>query len=150
MREPRPRQRLPEGGLEIFEQRKAGTWKHPGLICAQPVNWKHPRPLEKPKTHEQILATGYIVLYQPHFDPMLYFWPVENFTVICHLPNIEDDYSKRLARAILRDGAEYVSLTNRTRLSCHSKMFHRDSGWKTPSAEWTYEVPRSALRRRHT
>jgi hypothetical protein len=138
VREPRPRQRFPEGGLEIFEHRKAGTWKGQGLIDARPVNWQHPR--NRTLSREQQLATGYMVLYQPHFDPMLYFWPVDECHVLARVESLDADFSLRLVRAMLRDGAIYVTTSTMTALTSSARFYDQAGGYKKPWHEYEHQV----------
>jgi hypothetical protein len=138
VREPRPRQRFPEGGLEIFEQRKAGTWKYPGLIDARPTNWIHPR--HPPRTNEQQLACGYVVLYQVHFDPMLYFWPVDECDVLTRVEDLDADFTLRLVRALLRDGARYVTTNVMTALTSSARFYDQAGGYKKPWHEYERQV----------
>lgn len=140
MREPRPRQRLPEGGLEIYERQKAGTWK-PGteILIAYPVGWKSPRG-GSPRFTEMFGRNGYTLVYQPHFDPMLYFWPVEGFCIHFHVDNHDSDHTKRLVRASLRDGADIAMTYVGTALTGSSKFYTQEMGWKKPSAEYDYQV----------
>jgi hypothetical protein len=138
VREPRPRQRFPEGGLEIFEQRKAGTWKHPGLIDARPMNWQHPR--GRSRTNAQQLALGYVVMYQPHFDPMLYFWPVDECDVLTRVEDLEADFTARLVRALLRDGARFVTTNVTSVLNAKAKFYDQAGGYKKPWHEYDRDV----------
>lgn len=140
MREPRPRQRLPEGGLEIYEKQKAGLWK-PGseLIVAYPVGWKNPR--GHTQTQEEILRWGYTVFVQPHFDPMLYFWPVDGFHLVAHVESLDSDHTLRLVRASLRDGAQMVVTSMRSALVSQTRFYEQESGWKKPACEFEYVVP---------
>ena len=95
MREPRPRQRFPGGGKNLYELLRMdheplfiGVWAQSECL--------HPE-------HSNTLT------YEPAFDPMLYFWPVERQHVIVFMllePNEED--TKRLVKALVRDGAELV------------------------------------------
>lgn len=138
MREPRPRQRLPEGGLDIFEKRKAGTWQKTLLIFAQPSNW-HP-PLAKPRTRDEYLANGYTVLYEPHFDPMLYFWPVDGCQFMIRADSVDTDITTRLVRAGLRDGAELVVVNVATPLTTYTRFHDHKSGWKKFSFDFEHDV----------
>jgi hypothetical protein len=147
VREPRPRQRFPEGGLEIYEQRKAGTWKQPGLIDARPVNWQHPR--FRTPTKEQQLASGYMVLYQPHFDPMLYFWPVDECHVLARVEDLDADFSLRLVRAMLRDGATYVTTSVMTALNSKAKFYDQAGGYKKPWHEYDLDVQKPSKKSRY-
>ncbi len=147
MREPRPRQRFPEGGLQIYEHRKAGTWKHPGLIDARPINWKHPRgPV---RTNEQQLAAGYIVLYQPHFDPMLYFWPCDECDCLVRVETLDGDFTSRLVRAMLRDGARFVTTNVMTVLTSSARFYSQEGGWKKPWHEYEYQVEKPTQKQRY-
>jgi hypothetical protein len=138
VREPRPRQRFPEGGLEIFEQRKAGTWKHATLIDARPANWIHPR--GPARTKEQQLASGYVVLYQVHFDPMLYFWPVDECDVILRVEDLDAEFTTRLVRAMLRDGARFVTANVMTALTSAARFYDQEGGYKKPWHEYDRQV----------
>lgn len=95
MRAPRARQRFPGGGKNLYELLRMdhepafiGIW--PAAECFHP-------------DHSNTLT------YEPAFDPMLYFWPVERQHVIvfCRDAPNEDDM-KRLAKALKRDGAELI------------------------------------------
>lgn len=53
-----------------------------------------------------------VLTYEPEFDPMLYFWPVEGQHVIVFLRNKpEESGMRRLVRALERDGADLVTVT---------------------------------------
>jgi hypothetical protein len=147
VREPRPRQRFPEGGLEIYEQRKAGTWKHPGLIDARPTGWKHPRgPVQ---TNERMLSTGYVVLYQPHFDPMLYFWPVDECDALVRVESLDDEFTLRLVRAMLRDGARFVTTSTMSALTSCAKFYDQAGGYKKPWHEYELDVQKPSKKSRY-
>lgn len=62
---------------------------------------------ETDKTHIQ----DNTLLWDSLFDPMLYFWPVENQHVVCSF-DVQPDVaqSKRLVKALLRDGAIWVTV----------------------------------------
>lgn len=139
MREPRPRQRLPEGGLDIYAKQKAGLWK-PGteILMAYPARYVSPRWGKKPP--EEILRWGYTVIFQPHFDPMLYFWPCDNFVVGAFVDNHDTDHTKRLVRALLRDGAQAVSTNISSVLTSSTKMYSQEAGWKKPVTEFENDV----------
>lgn len=142
MREPRPRQRLPEGGLDIFEKQKAGLWKSTTLLIAHPEG-KRAYVIENyPK--DEMLRWGYVLFYQPHFDPMLYFWPCDGFHINFHVDNQDTDHTKRLVRAALRDGAEIVVTHTRGALSSSSKFYTPTGGWKKADAETEYQVRKAA------
>lgn len=145
MREPRPRQRLPEGGLAIYEKQKAGNWKTAELVVIYPTNYRDPDGHPIPR---KTLEAGYVLRINTHFDPLLYFWPVENFTAIAVVDYIDGDFSNKLVRALLRDGAEYAGLTVRSKLSTHSRTFHKDTGHKKPVADWIYELTEQDVKRR--
>lgn len=94
-RRPRARQRFPGGGKNLYELLRMdhepvfiGVW--PESECLHPG-------------HSNTLT------YEPAFDPMLYFWPIERQHVIvfCRAAQNEDDM-KRLAKALKRDGAELI------------------------------------------
>lgn len=140
MREPRPRQRLPEGGLEIYEKQKAGLWRHGSeLIVAYPVGWKHP--LGETRSQEEMLRWGYTIFVQPHFDPMLYFWPVDGFHLIAHVDSLDSDHTLRLVRAALRDGAQIVVTTLKLALVSQTRFYDQEAGWKKAAAEYEYDTP---------
>lgn len=146
MREPRPRQRLPEGGLEILERRKAGTWKKPDLLAGYPADWKSP--YGKTPKRQEILSWGYTLIIQPHFDPLLYFWPVDEWHFVAHVSDINSDHTKRLVRATLRDGAVHVAIAQQSKLSAHHQFFTQESGHKKPSAEWVIEYSELDIQRK--
>ncbi len=142
MREPRPRQRFPENGLAIYELLKDGKWTTAKLLFAQPVGYQHPR-WPKPYIGEHTLV------YQPHFDPMLYFWPVEGFHLIVRTDNLDSDITMRIVRAALRDGAELVVTNVATMLTSDSNFYDQESGWKKTSQETRYEVPPPSKKSRY-
>lgn len=149
MREPRSNQRLPEGGLDIYEKQKAGQWKYCAeLLMAYPSDWKHPRGIHHCPLDEMI-RWGYVLRINPHFDPMLYFWPVDGFQLIAFAANLDSDHSQRLVRAALRDGASIVVLNNMTRLSSLTRWYDQESGYKTPAFEQHHEITEKELLRQH-
>lgn len=145
MREPRPRQRLPEGGLDIYEKLKTGTWTSPKLLMVYTTDYVD---LDGKPISRKALESGYVLRMNSHFDPLLYFWPVEDFLVIAFVNYIDSDFSQKLVRALLRDGAEYANLACRSRLSTHNRSYYKDGGYKKPSAEWTYELTEQDVKRR--
>jgi len=49
--------------------------------------------------------------YEPEFDPMLYFWPVEKQWAIVQMKSPPHETAlKRLGQALLRDGASAVTV----------------------------------------
>jgi hypothetical protein len=46
------------------------------------------------------------LVFDPSFDPIGYFWPVENSMVIFHLNEMREDISERMEKALKRDGAQ--------------------------------------------
>lgn len=145
MREPRPSQRLPEGDLAIYEKRKAGEFKG-DMIIAYPADWKNPR--EPTPTREKIISWGYTVIVEPHFDPMMYFWPVDGIQFQSIVADVDSDHTKRLVRAVLRDGATIVSVSNISKLSTHCKFFDQASTYKKHTGEYNIEIGERELLRR--
>lgn len=100
-------------------------------------------------TLEQMLATGYMVLYQVHFDPMLYFWPVDECDVLVRVEDLEADFTIRLVRAMLRDGARYVTTNVMTVLTAAAKFYDQEGGHKKPWYEYDREVPKPSPKTRY-
>lgn len=60
---------------------------------------------------KRILLQPDTILLESAFDPMLYFWPVEGQHVVCDFDGKPDsEQAKRLVKALLRDGAVWVTL----------------------------------------
>lgn len=55
------------------------------------------------------LAAENALAFSREFDPVLYFWPVEDQHCVVHLWEKEPELIARLAFALLRDGALWVS-----------------------------------------
>jgi hypothetical protein len=97
MREPRPKQRFPTNGKELYELLRLDhepilMWVH--LADEFDV---HPDPNT--------------LVYERFMDPMLYFWPVERQHVVVQLvAEPEAAAKKRLVDALLRDGAQWVTV----------------------------------------
>lgn len=102
MREPRSKQRFPRGGEALYELLKQDH--EPVLIFARRAD----------QTEDQRIRAHApdILVYDHEADPMIYFWPVEKQMVVCQfdLPVDEADRA-RLAKALLRDGATWVTCT---------------------------------------
>lgn len=145
MREPRPRQRLPEGGLDIYERQKSGPWK-PGteILTAYPDGYRLAN-----NSKDVMLSWGYVLFYQPHFDPMLYFWPCENFHILFIVDNHDADITKKLVRASLRDGAEVVATHVRDKLTASARLYDQEDGWEKPAYQYEYTVRKPSKQNRY-
>lgn len=99
MRAPRPRQRFPGGGKDLWELLRMDL--EPVGILIFPVN-------EISKERARLANT---LTYEPEFDPMLYFWPVENQWAVVQMKSPpHEDSLKRLVKALERDGAGAISV----------------------------------------
>jgi hypothetical protein len=99
VREPRPKQRFPEGGKELYELLRMDH--EPVMIWVLAADEAHTRTLLQPDT----------LLLERAFDPMVYFWPVDGQHVVCDFDDKpEPTQAKRLVKALLRDGATWVTL----------------------------------------
>jgi hypothetical protein len=98
MREPRQHQRMPEGGKRLYELLRMDH--EPVLIDVFVIE-------ELPRRER--LKQGDTLGFSREFDPMLYFWPVESQHCVVHLWSDEPELIERLGRALLRDGALWVS-----------------------------------------
>jgi hypothetical protein len=103
VREPRPTQRLPEGGLGLLSRLRSGD--APKLIVVAPKRFYS----GNRKGQDNLL------LYEKSADPMLFFWPVEGQHVVAWTDDIESESARRMERALVRDGAEWVTLVGGSR-----------------------------------
>lgn len=107
MREPRPTQRFPRHGKDLYEALRRDA--EPTLIWVVP---------EEDQTGSTVLQ-DYTLLWSRFFDPMLFFWPVEyQHVVALFWIEVDDKLVKRLVKALLRDGADWVTVSrpNNTRV----------------------------------
>lgn len=99
MRSPRRNQRFPGGGKELFELMRMDH--QPQFVNLYPQN-------EISRERAKLRDT---LTYEPEFDPMLYFWPVDHAWVIADFQNTQnDDTVARLVKALKRDGALVVTI----------------------------------------
>lgn len=97
MREPRAKQRFPTNGKELYELLRLDH--EPALIFVHLADEFEYHP--DPNT----------LVYERFMDPMLYFWPVERQHVVVQLAaEPEAGAKKRLVDALLRDGAQWVTV----------------------------------------
>lgn len=97
MREPRPKQRFPTYGKELYELLRLDH--EPVLIFVHVADEFDVHP--DPNT----------LVYERFMDPMLYFWPVERQHVVVQLAAaLEAGAKQRLVDALLRDGAKWVTV----------------------------------------
>lgn len=97
MREPRPHQRMPEGGKRLYELLRMD---HEPVMVHIFVS---------EDTMRSRLRLEDTLGFSREFDPVLYFWPVEDQHCLVHLWVEEPELLERLARALLRDGALWVT-----------------------------------------
>lgn len=99
MREPRPKQRFPQGGKTLYELLRIDH--EPVLIWILPQDEAQKRKLLQPDT----------LLLDRAFDPMVYFWPVDGQHIVCDFDGEpEAEVAKRLVKALLRDRAAWITL----------------------------------------
>lgn len=100
MREPRPTQRFPRNGKALYEALRRD---------AEPtVVWV----LSEEDERQVVVIQDYTLLWSRFFDPMLYFWPVERQHVCAIFwTDCEDKILERLVKALLRDGADWVTVS---------------------------------------
>lgn len=99
MREPRSKQRFPQGGKELYELMRMDY--EPDMITIYPVG---------DITPQRARCRG-TLCYETALDPMLYFWPVEKAHAIVWVKAMPaDEDLERLAKALLRDGARIVTV----------------------------------------
>jgi hypothetical protein len=111
MREPRPTQRFPKHGKDLYEALRRD---------AEPVMvWV----LSEEDEREVAVLQDYTLVWTRFFDPMLYFWPVDRqHVMVMFWRAVEDDLVKRLVKALLRDGADWVTVSrpsNKRRVRDH-------------------------------
>lgn len=110
MREPRPHQRLPEGGKRLYQALRGDF--EPVLIDVFLTT----------EVRRDRLAADNALGFSREFDPMLYFWPVDGQHVVVHLFEEEMDLIERLGKALLRDGALWVTfLVGALSLKIHNR-----------------------------
>jgi hypothetical protein len=97
MREPRPHQRMPEGGKRLYELLRMD---HEPVMVHIFVSEDTPR---------DRLRLEDTLGFSREFDPVLYFWPVQDQHCLVHLWEEEPQLIERLGRALLRDGALWVT-----------------------------------------
>lgn len=120
----------------------------PLLLFTQPPDWQPARG-GRSRTQDEYLANGYTLIYQPHFDQMLYFWPVEDCQLVIRTHDLDADLTTRLVRAALRDGAELAIAHHATVLTMKTRFYDQKSGWKKPSHEMEYDVPAPTKKNRY-
>lgn len=99
MREPRAKQRFPDGGKDLYDLLRMDH--EPVLIWVLLDDEAKKRVLLQPDT----------LTVDRAFDPMLYFWPVDKQHVVCDFDSEPDaTEAKRLVRALIRDGATWITL----------------------------------------
>lgn len=99
MPEPRRNQRFPGGGKDLYELLRSDY--EPLAITVFPTG----------EVSKERAAQADTLTYEPAFDPMLYFWPVHRQWVLVFMKTASNDESvERLAKAMMRDGAEAVTV----------------------------------------
>jgi hypothetical protein len=111
-REPRAKQRFPDGGKNLYELLRMDH--EPVLVWVLLADEGRKRALLQPDT----------LLLESAFDPMLYFWPVDGQHVVCDFDGKPDpQQAKRLVKALLRDGALWVTVMWRNKNDLELKNF---------------------------
>lgn len=98
MREPRPKQRFPNGGKDLYELLRMDH--EPVMVFVYPSDEVSLERACFPDT----------LTYEKAFDPMVYFWPVEGQHVVVDFkakPAADD--LKRMVKALQRDGAAWIT-----------------------------------------
>ena|SRR5438105_8833806 len=121
MREPRPHQRMPEGGKRLYELLRLDH--EPGMITV----------FVSEETTRERLRMADTLGFSREFDPVLYFWPVEGQHCHVHLMTEEAAFTERLVRALLRDGALWVTVAIPRVGGGRSHSF---VSWGDPNAFW--------------
>lgn len=98
MRSPRRTERIPSGGKQLYELLRLDH--EPVFISIFLVE-------EVPAARLEIDDT---LGYSREFDPMQYFWPVEGQHCIVNLLQSDDKSRARLAKALLRDKATWITI----------------------------------------
>lgn len=99
MREPRPKQRFPNGGKDLYELLRMDH--EPIMVFVYPSDEVSLDRALFPDT----------LTYEKAFDPMVYFWPVEGQHVVADfLGKPADVDCKRLIKALERDGAAWITV----------------------------------------
>jgi hypothetical protein len=110
---PRSKQRFPRGGKELYELMR---------MDHEPIFVSVYRSDEVARDRHKMRDDS--LVYESELDPMLYFWPVEGQHVIAFIySEIAEDARERLARALLRDGARWVSISwrnSKNKFEAHS------------------------------
>lgn len=96
MREPRPKQLFPTGGKNLYEMLR---------MDYEPVFIDVFAEEECQRSRVDMEGT---LTYRRSFDPMLYFWPVEEQHVLCHFDRRPAELD-RLVKALQRDGALWIT-----------------------------------------
>lgn len=100
MREPRQTQRFPKNGKALYEALRRD---------AEPIIvWI----LAEEDERQVTVIQDHTLIWSRFFDPMLYFWPVEHQHV-CAISwtDVDEVLLKRLVKALLRDGADWVTVS---------------------------------------
>jgi hypothetical protein len=98
MRSPRRSERIPTGGKQLYELLRMDH--EPTFISIF---------LVEEVTKARLLVENTLG-FSREFDPMLYFWPVEGQHCVVQLQQADENTRKRLAKALQRDLAAWVSI----------------------------------------
>lgn len=99
MREPRPKQRFPHGGKQLYELLRLDH--EPVFVRVWPAE----------EVSREVAGFPDTLTYEQAFDPMVYFWPVEGQHVLVDfLARPAEPDLKRLVSALQRDGAAWVTV----------------------------------------
>lgn len=110
MREPRPTQRFPTHGKELYEAlRRDGE---PTIVWA----------MTEEDVRECAVLQDPTLVWNRYFDPMLYFWPVEHqYVLAVFWTDFDDKAMARLVKALLRDGADWVTVSRPGKKQTHAE-----------------------------
>lgn len=97
MRSPRAKQRMPHGGQQLYEELRGGH--EPIMVHVYPFD-------AVTRDRARLRDT---LTFDLAFDPGLYFWPVEHQHVLA-VAELDQEARARLAQALLRDGAIWVTI----------------------------------------
>lgn len=145
MKVPRPRQRFPAGGKNLydllrqdFEPSLIWVWESSHVFKRQQRlikdRWgESPTYTAEQYANDQKHKDDYTLAFERAFDPMLYFWPVHQQHVVVMLDAIPDDkFVKRMGEALLRDGVDVAEVVwSRDRTPEERAQFSKD--WLTTS-----------------
>lgn len=120
MKSPRRGQRFPRGGQNLYELMRMDH--EPILIWVLLAGDITLEQADEPDT----------LSFEADFDPMVYFWPVDGQHVVVRLEKPAEELEKRLVKALLRDGAMWVTVC-----------------WCTPKFDWVnYGDPDGFMQKR--